>query len=558
MEIHVVWIVRLIYTLYDITAQKDAEAQVIANEARYRALADATTEGIFISQDGVCIDANRAASKLTGYSHEALLGMFGTDVIAPESRQRVRENMLSGVESPYEAVGLRKDGARFPCELEGRMFERDGVKLQATAMRDLTQRRQLEQAARQSEKLRAIGTLTGGIAHDFNNILAIINGEVELLCLDEGLDEVVREALDLIAEAGQRGARLTKHLLAFSRGQEAARPEVMDLNAHIERTFRLLRRLLPEDIEVICELTPGISHIYADPDQIEQILMNLVINARDALLEQGEARHPQRIAIETGEARLEGVRVTPCAPGTGTFLHLAVCDNGVGLAPEIATRIFEPFFSGKSIHKGTGLGLSTVYGIITKAGGFIDVTTTPGLGLCVEILWPTSRREIIEAASKPKIYLNARPGERVLLAEDDLELRRVAQDALRMHGYKVIAPETSRLALEQIRAGLGYDILVSDVVMPEVSGWALATESQARAPDRAILLMSGYTFEREEDARAARFGAILSKPYRIVDLLQIIRARLDARSFGQGVLTALDQAGADAQGDDGDDQQAEG
>jgi PAS domain S-box-containing protein len=393
------------------------------------------------------------------------------------------------------------------------------------AIRDITERRQLEAQLRQAQKMENVGQLAGGIAHDFNNLLTVINGMAELALdeVDEG-DQQLRSDLSEIRRAGERAAALTRQLLAFSRKQ-ILQPQVIELNATVTDMCNMLQRLLGEDIDLVIKSNATRASVRADRGQIEQVIANLVVNARDAMPYGGT------LTISTGTVRLDaqfgrqlGAAVTP-----GSYVALQVRDTGSGMDDATRRRIFEPFFTTKAPGKGTGLGLSTAYGIVKQSDGFIAVESKPGRGSCFSIYLP----EVVQTEGRPPIGASTGPmrgHETILVVEDMIGLRRLISRTLESTGYKVITAASGDEALRLLEQHHEpVHLMVTDVVMPGMSGRSLAERLDQLRPEMKVLYMSGYT-----DDVILRHGVLdagvpfVNKPFRVDDLIRTIRQTLDA------------------------------
>ena len=394
----------------------------------------------------------------------------------------------------------------------------DGSTLWHGNLSDITEHKRLEERLLRAQKMEAIGQLAGGVAHDFNNLLTVINGAAGGLHDDLAADDPRRVLAAAILDAGERAAAVTAQLLAFSRKTIVA-PKVFDLNEVVARSERLLRRLIGEDVALTVAAAARPCVVNADPTQIDQVVMNLAVNARDAMPTGG------KLHIET---RCVRTRATGDADGPppGRYVQLSISDTGVGMTDEVRAKVFEPFFTTKELGKGTGLGLATVYGIVKQANGFVEVESAAGRGTTFRVLLP-------EAASAPAearrvVLAPSRGAETVLLAEDDDAVRAIATTVLEAHGYTVVARCNGREALGALGQMLSaVDILVTDVVMPEMSGRELANAARALRPDLRVLYVSGYT-----DDAVVRHGvtvgdAFLQKPFTPLALAQKVRAILD-------------------------------
>lgn len=450
-------------------------------QSRFQALSQATFEAVFISEKGICIEANQAAATIFGYSHAELIGIFGTDVIAPECHKLVRNNILSGSEEPYEAVGLRKDGSRFPCEIQGRMFEYKGNQVRATVLRDISYQVEIQQRLQQSQKLEALGTLAGGIAHDFNNLLTIILGQVDLLNFHP-LTPEFQSSVDAIGRAGNRASALIKQLLTFSK-QEPLQLDPINLNTVIKDMRDMLQRLISEDITLKFDLCHTDLVILSDASQLEQIVFNLVTNARDAIHSNSEKHAAKTILIKT-QANHQGNVI------------LEVTDTGTGIDKEQQTKIFDPFFTTKTPSRGTGLGLATVYGIVKNNGGSISLTSGKKSGTTFNVSWPGTDHQPWVFSETASAELKHSSGN-ILVVEDDPDVLEVTATGLRGSGFSVDIARTAQLAMELVgRKNKIYDVLITDEIMPGISGLELISWMRVRSSETSFILMSGHTFDR--------------------------------------------------------------
>ena len=376
----------------------------------------------------------------------------------------------------------------------------------------------------QARKMEAVGRLAGGIAHDFNNLLTVMIGRSQLLLRRLGEQDPVRTDIELMEQTADRAAELTRQLLAFSRKQ-VLQPALLDLNTVVANMADMLGRVIGEDIALVTAFDPGLGMVKADPSQIEQIVVNLVANARDAMTGGG------RLTLETANAELDASYVRhhiDVAPGS--YVMLAVSDTGIGMTPETQARIFEPFFTTKGPGLGTGLGLATVYGIVKQSDGHIWVYSEPGHGTTLKIYLPRAEGTIATSVARPVLPEPARGHETVLLVEDELAVRKLAHDVLRAQGYTVLEARDGRHALEisELRFG-AIDLLVTDVVMPGIGGRELATRLAELRPAMPVIYMSGYT-----DTAIVHHGVLdpgttfLQKPFTPDALARKVRQVLDA------------------------------
>lgn len=409
---------------------------------------------------------------------------------------------------------LKDRMARLPVSIERALQEKT----------ERVQRSRLEEQLQQAQKMEAIGRMAGGIAHDFNNLLTVITGYSQLGLERLSADHPIRGYLDQIKAAGDRAASLTRQLLAFSRKQ-VLEPQVLDLNEVIDGIDKMVQRLIGEDIEVVTLGSPDLAKVKADPGQIEQVIMNLVVNARDAMPQGG------RLTFETANVDVESDRhdqhrLMP----PGQYVMLAVSDTGVGMSPEVQSRIFEPFFTTKEHGKGTGLGLSTVYGIIKQSGGFIWVYSEPGMGTAFKIYLPSTDIPGKEARNANEVSHAAKGTETILVVEDNESVRRFVHGVLESKGYTLLQASGSVEAAKLIEGYSGrIHLMLTDVVMPRMSGTELAARLAQHFPEAKVLYMSGYTDNAIVQCGALEAGThFLQKPFTPEALARKIRKVLDA------------------------------
>jgi len=509
--------------------RRRAEAALREAEAGYSTLVEQAPVGIYRSNPaGRFLSANRALARILGYDSPAeLLGLDMTrDVYAdPAERQRLldRDSYTEREYDEVEATWKRKDGRRLTVQLSVRAVrdERGAVEYYETFVRDVTERRQLETQLLQAQKMEAVGRLAGGVAHDFNNLLTVILSYSDLLLEDLPTDAPDREDVEQIRQAAVAASSLTRQLLAFSR-QQVLEPRVLDVNTVVASTEKLLTRLLGEDVSLTTSLAAALGAVKVDPGQLEQIIMNLAVNARDAMPRGG------RLSIETANVEMDEsyVHGHPLAR-PGHYVMLAVSDTGTGMDAATQARIFEPFFTTKEAGKGTGLGLATVYGIVRQSSGFIWVYSEPGHGTSFKIYLPRVDEPVSPAgAPAPQVVGGS---ETVLVVEDVAAVRAVTRQMLERQGYCVLEAANGATALSLARQHhSAIHLLVTDVVMPEVSGRELADQLVQLRPDMKVLFMSGYT-----DDAVVRHGilqegiAYLQKPFTPDTLARKVRAVLD-------------------------------
>ena len=522
-------------TQRDVTEQRAAEELVRATRDQLEALVDASPLPIVaLAPAGEVLSWNRAAVTAFGWTAEESLGQRLPCV--PDEHQaefdRFRAEVMAGESfTGRETVRARKDGTRFEVSIStaalhdaaGRPVGLVAVYVDVSGrMRAEEALRQSQEQLRQSQKMEAVGRLAGGVAHDFNNLLSAILSYSEMVLDDLPPDHMSREDVEQIRQAGSRAAELTHQLLAFSRRQ-LLQPRVIDLNTVVAGVDRMLRRVIGEDIELRTVLARGLSHIRADAGQLEQVLMNLAVNARDAMPSGGI------LTITTANAEAGGRAVArwPQLPAGG-YVTLSVRDTGIGMTRDIQDRIFEPFFTTKGAGRGTGLGLSTVYGIVAQSGGQVFVISEPGAGSTFTICLPTHQAEIDPAAESPR-RAPARGGETVLLVEDETLVRQLTHEILRRNGYRVLEAADGVEALAVVRNYDGrIELLLTDVVMPRMSGHELVELARPLRPDMRILYVSGYS--EEAIARQGQLTEgieLLSKPFTPGVLTTKIRELLD-------------------------------
>jgi len=514
-------------TYDDITELKRAEEALRESERRQRTLAEATFEGICVSENGRVLDVNDQFAAMYGYARNELIGRDVLTMIAPEWRQAIAERFRTGEGKPIEHQCLRKDGSVFDCEAQAKTISWGDREVRVTALRDLTQRKQLEAQLRQSQKMEAFGQLAAGVAHDFNNILTIIQGNVSLLQMGTLTPAEQTSANAEIFRAAERAANLTRQLLTFSRRQRI-QAEDLDLNEVVANVTKMLQRLIGEDIALETRYAPGEALIHADPGMMEQVLVNLAVNSRDAMPKGG------RLIVETATVALtDTTQFTKPTTRSGEFVRLSVTDTGCGIAPEHLVRLFEPFFTTKEVGKGTGLGLATVFGIVEQHQGWIEAESQVNDGTTFHIYLPRLANKEIRPERPTPPSKAPRGTETILLVEDETALRQLMQRVLERHGYHTFAAVSGVQALELWRNHRdGIDILVTDMVMPEgMTGRELADRLRADKPGLKIIYCSGYAKDLPgKDSPLRDNENFLEKPFEPVKLLQRVRACADARN----------------------------
>jgi PAS domain S-box-containing protein len=519
-------LVRIVGSAQDVTELKNIEQALRESEGRYRSLFESAPDGILVADcEGRYVDVNPSGLGMLGYTRDELIGMESADILAPKEASRVDPALSEinlGAEHRNEWQFRRKDGSEFDADVLATVMA-DGRIL--ALVRDVSERRRMEEQLRQSQKMEAVGRLAAGVAHDFNNELGVILGYTELLIRQAG--DAQRGKLEQILKATKRATGLTRQLLAFSRKQ-VVDPKALDLNALLSDLEKMLGRLIGEDIDLA--ILPGVDlgQVKADPGQLEQVVMNLCLNAKDAMAGGGLLR------IETENVELDASHASrhePIVPGR--YVMLALSDTGVGIAKDALSKIFDPFFTTKEPGKGTGLGLAMVYGVVKQAGGYVWAYSEPGQGTTFKIYLP----RIDEAVAAPAARETPLPGkgwETILLVEDEAALRTIAREILEEHGYRVVEAAGGSEAIEMVhRHPDPIHLLLTDVVMPGMNGRTLFESLVVARPELRVLYMSGYT----DDVIAHRGvlqtrTAVLAKPFTALALLRRVREALEERGVG--------------------------
>jgi two-component system, cell cycle sensor histidine kinase and response regulator CckA len=503
-----------VVTFRDVSEERRARQVLSESEARYRLLVENAAYGIFrTAPDGKFLDANNALATMLGYSspNELLAVNISTVYARPEAREPlIAATIANGFADGLELDWVRKDGQPLMVRLSARLIrEPNGETYFEGIVENVTEWRALETQLRQAQKMEAVGRLAGGVAHDFNNLLMVIKGHTELLLERTAPEHPDFRKIDQIKKAADRAAGLTRQLLAFSRMQ-VMQPRVMDMNITINEMGKMLPSLIGEDIELAILTKPHLAHVKADAGQMEQVILNLTVNARDAMPNGG------KLLIETSNVDLdEGYARThpPLVPGR--YVMLAVTDTGIGMDAATQAHIFEPFFTTKEKGKGTGLGLATVYGVVKQSGGFVWVYSELGKGTSFKIYLPrVDDRAEAESEKKRKEELPCGTGT-ILLAEDEKEVREVAREFLHLAGYTVMEAKDGAEALELAAKHAGtIDLLVTDMVMPGIGGRELATRLSALRPGLKVIYMSGYTeYANFKNADFELHNVMLQKPF---------------------------------------------
>ncbi len=523
----------------EITERKRAEIALRENHGLLHAVTEGTTDSVFVKDlQGRYLLMNSAGAHQLGKSVEEVLHQNDLALFELESAQRImqhdREVLLSGAMHTYEEIATAAGVTRTYSTTKGPYYDYRGNIIGLIGIaRDITARKQLEAQYSAAQRMESVGRLAGGVAHDFNNLLTAIGGYAEMSIDTLAPDHPAHNDLTELRNTVRRAANLTRQLLAFARRQ-IVEPQVFSLNNLIIEIDKLLRHLIGEDIELITSFSENPGRIRADPGQIEQVLVNLIVNARDAMPDGGT------ITIETMHATLDDDYAAQ-HPGVvaGEYILLAVGDTGIGMTDEIKQHIFEPFFTSKEPGHGTGLGMATCYGIVKQSGGNIWIYSEVGLGTTVKVYLPLvdETAEALPARGSGEHLDTMHGSETILLVEDEAAVRAVALRTLRMHGYFVLeaanGAEALRIAREQV--GQAIQLLLTDVVMPNMDGKALADAIRALYPNIRVLFMSGYT-----DSAIVRRGLLvphfelIQKPFVPLQLAQMVRRILDSTNDSEG------------------------
>ncbi len=516
----------------DVTKKKKSDDALKESEERFRTLFEYAPDAYSIHDyEGRYVDCNFAAEKLLGYSKEELIGKNYAELstIHPEEYEKfaqhlefLRKNLHARSVWP-EIKFNRKDGTQVYAEVRSFTLKIGGQNLIFGIARDISEKKNLEDQLLHSQKLEAIGRLSGGIDHDFNNLLTMVIGNTELMLEDNTINDTVREGIKEIQAAGERAASLTQQLLAFSRKQ-VLQPKIINFNKTIQNMEKMLRRMIGEDIELRTFLDIDVGQIEADAGQIEQVIMNLVVNARDAMPKGG------KITLETKNVDIDEnyagnhISVIP-----GSYVMFSISDTGIGMSDETRTRIFDPFYTTKEKGKGTGLGLSTVYGIIKQSRGNIWVYSEPGKGTTFKIYLPRVEKPISETELKIRKIDTLTGSETILVVEDDEIVRNITKKILQGYGYIVLKAACGEEAIEISKTYKGsIHLLLTDVVMPGISSRDTEMNIKSSRPEIRVLYMSGYT-----DNTIVHYGVLdpgkefIAKPFTPESIARKVREVID-------------------------------
>jgi two-component system, cell cycle sensor histidine kinase and response regulator CckA len=516
----------LVTMALDISDRKRAEGALRVSEQRFRSVFESVKDGILLAETKTMrlLMANPAICAMLGYTQEELLQLRVPDLHPAHELAPVREAFredAGGVH--HERLSMkRKDGSLLPAALDATPIVLGGHACFLGVFRDMTAFDDMENQMRQAQKMEAIGQLAGGVAHDFNNILAVILGYAEIVQRRMTTRGMQHGRIEQIRRAAERGANLTRQLLAFSRKQ-VLEPRVLDLNTLLAGVAPMLRRLIGEDVKLVTSLADDVGPVRADEGQMHQVLMNLAVNARDAMPRGGT------LTLATTRELSGAAESGTSSPGPAPYVVLSVRDTGHGMDEETLTHVFEPFFTTKEPGKGTGLGLATVYGVVKQSGGHVEVESEPGCGTTFRICLPEVKGEVEPAQPQPTSAYIKGGSETILLLEDDPALRELEQELLEGAGYRVLVAKQSEEALAAVFDSPDrIDLLLSDVIMPGMSGPELATKLVERRPELKVLYVSGYTADAIEKHGIREPGVrLLQKPFTTEGILRAVRSVLD-------------------------------
>ncbi len=506
---------------------------------QYRDLFERSADAILIIQDAVFVDCNEAAVKMLRYTKKSGLLKTHPSELSPlkqsdgrKSFEKANEMMALATEHGshrFEWEHMRADGEIFPVEVLLTALTKDGKDIFHVVWRDITDRRILEDKLRQSQKMDALGKLAGGIAHDFNNMLVVILGHTELLGMRCSRDSVALTHLAAIESAGEKAAQLVRQLLVFGR-QQQLQTSAVDLNEVLESIPPLIRPLIGERIDFVVESLAEPLVVRVDPGQLEQVILNLVTNARDAIPGNGTIRlSAASIFLSDGECQAK-TRLEP-----GPYAVISVADSGSGIDPQVVPRIFEPFFTTKEVGEGSGLGLATVYGIAVQNGGAVEVASTSKAGSEIRFYLPLADSDLKGAPSMRRAIRPSTVGETILVVEDEENVAELVGSALNSHGYNVLRASDGREAISVFRNHhQRIDLIVSDVVMPVMGGPEFVSNLQQQGFSPKVLFMSGYASGAFSDIDELGFAIpLLEKPFDIGELLDRVRLALDVDAEGR-------------------------
>jgi len=520
---------KLLLTLHragDRWLRRKAEEALRQSEERFRRLIESIVDVVFLIDADLRVSyVSPSVTRVLGLEPDAVLGrsvldLFQAPADSPRSVAEALEQAITG--TPIEVVSRHRDGRlRVLQGSVNDLREHPGLRGMVLTARDVTEQKQLEQQAMQAHRLDSIGRLAGGIAHDFNNLLCVILGSIELAKEEPSISPGLRTRLEEMRTAGERGATLTRQLLQFAR-QQPSEARTLDLRTVVDDLLPMLRRLIDESVDLVIDTGTEPAPVHAAPSQLEQILLNLAINARDAMPGGGQLKISIRLVDLEGDLARRHEHIGP-----GRYVLLVVEDSGVGMTEDVRAHALEPFFTTKELGRGTGLGLSICYGIVREAGGSLALTSAPGMGTRIEVLLPViaAPREVRPVGQRVEALPKGR--ETILLVEDDAEVSAVVVAMLERLGYRVLTASDGREALERLAKVVPpVDLVVTDVVMPVMSGPEMVQALRAKEPDAKVLFVSGYPNPALCDG-AELNGRLLGKPFTAEGLAHAVRAVLD-------------------------------
>ncbi|MGZ3423877.1 MAG: hybrid sensor histidine kinase/response regulator [Polyangiales bacterium] len=510
----------------DESERENALAALKASEERFRTLSAAAVEGVFIHAEGKIVLVNGAGAAMFGIDPESMVGVPITELATPESRATVHEHIQRGASEPYEVVARRMDGSTFPVEVRGRTLLHQGRPTRVSILRDITDRRRqeaeqraLSERVRQTQKLESLGVLAGGVAHDFNNILTVIANEVELAKRDSALAKETVAHLEAITLATGRAADLCRQMMAYT-GKTAIAREAVDLRALVLEMSSMLEVSISKNVTLVRELAPELPTTLGDPTQLRQIVMNLVINASEAI---GESPGTVRVSTGSGTYAAEAFARSAAGgdPPAGEYVWLEVRDDGIGMDEKTIARMFDPFFSTKFV--GRGLGMAAVLGIVRGHAGAIDVESAPARGTRIRVFLPASAAR---HATEPAASTQPTEGHGVVLVVDDeRSVRMTTQLLLERCGYQVVAARDGAEAVEIVR-GRHVDAALVDLTMPGMDGIQTVRALRQVVPGLPAVISSGYGTARLGDVQSEGEGApdaVLPKPFTVQQLVSVLQ-----------------------------------